>query len=62
MEDNPNQLSAVDAARHIREDKLTSEALVRACLDRIYAREDTVGAWTHLDADRAIAEAKQRDS
>jgi Asp-tRNA(Asn)/Glu-tRNA(Gln) amidotransferase A subunit family amidase len=38
-----------------------SEALVAACLERIAEREAQVHAWAYLDAERALAEARQRD-
>jgi amidase len=56
-----NQLSASDAAGLIAAGKLTSEALVRACLEQIARREDAVQAWAHLDPDAALAEARSRD-
>ena len=62
MSERPaNELSASAAAAQIRAGTLTSEALVRACLERIAAREPSVGAWEHLDADRAIAAAQSAD-
>lgn len=57
----PNELSASEAAAAIAARKITSQELVRACLDRIAAREGEVGAWTYLDRDRAMAEARARD-
>jgi len=57
----PAALSAADAAEAIRERRLTSEALVRACLDRIAEREPDVQAWAHLDPDYALAQARARD-
>jgi amidase len=54
-------LPAREAARRIAAGTITAEALTRACLDRIAAREPTVGAFIHLDPDRALAEARQRD-
>ncbi len=60
--DNPSQLGALEAARLIKAGELTSEALVRSCLARIEARDNDVGAWAALDPDRAIAEARARDS
>ncbi len=55
-------LSARDAAQEIAAGRLSSEALVRACLDRIAEREPVVGAWQFLDRDMALAEARRRDA
>jgi amidase len=56
-----HELTAVDAARRIRAGELTSEALVKACLDRIAAREMEVGAWQYLDPERALEAARTAD-
>jgi len=40
---------------------MKSEQLVSACLERIAEREREVHAWAYLDAERALAEARQRD-
>ncbi len=61
MELNPAQLSATDAAEAIRNGKLTSVELVGACLDRIEAAEDTIGAWAFLDRDYALKQAQDAD-
>jgi len=55
------RLSASEALARIREGNLTSEALVRSCLDRIEAREDQVKAWVYLDRDHALAQARSCD-
>jgi Asp-tRNA(Asn)/Glu-tRNA(Gln) amidotransferase A subunit family amidase len=55
-------LSAADAARAIAERRLTSSRLVAACLDRIEAREEIVGAWEFLDGPLALAQAAERDN
>ncbi len=60
--DNPSRLGALEAAKLIAAGHLTSEVLVRSCLEQIEARDREVGAWISLEADRAIAEAKMRDS
>ncbi|MBM3508819.1 MAG: amidase [Alphaproteobacteria bacterium] len=57
-----NQLTASEAAAQIAAGTLTSERLVEACLERIAARDKTVQAWIHVDPDKALAEARQRDS
>ena len=43
-------LSATDAARRLAARELSSEELVRACLERIAAREPELRAWACLDA------------
>jgi len=58
----PCEMSALAAAKAIADGRLTSEDLVRSCLARIEAREAEVGAWSALDADAAIAEARRRDA
>ena len=54
-------LSATEAARRIREGVLTSEELVQACLERIRAVEPAVQAWTFLDEEHALAQARAAD-
>jgi len=56
-----NQISATDAAAAIAAGRLTSEALVASCLERIRAREDAVQAWARVDPDLALAQARSRD-
>lgn len=55
------RLSAFEAAQEIADGRLTSESLVRALLERIAQRDGAVSAWTHLDPDAVLAEARQRD-
>ena len=54
-------LTAAAAAARIREKTLTSEILVRSCLERIAARDAEVRAWTHIDPAYAIAQARELD-
>ncbi len=56
-----NELTASEAARRLARGELTAEALTAACLERIAAREGTVGAWQHIDPEAALAEARARD-
>ena len=57
----PSQLSATEAAAAIAAGRLTCEALVSACLERIEAREPEVQAWAHVDRTRAIEQARVAD-
>ena len=60
-ESNPAHLSALRAARAIREGELTSEELVGACLARIAECEEQIGAWEHLDEEFALRQAREAD-
>ena len=57
----PNSLSAVEAARRIREGRLTSEKLVTACLKRIDETDGQLKAWASVDRDHALAQARALD-
>jgi amidase len=56
-----NELSATEIAVGIAAGEITSESVVRDCLDRIAARDDTVKAWVNFDADLAVAQARALD-
>ncbi|MHA1530069.1 MAG: amidase [Alphaproteobacteria bacterium] len=55
-------LGAAEAARRIAAGDLTSEALVTACLARVSVREEAVRAWTFLDPELALAQARDADT
>jgi len=61
MADDASLLSAAEGARRIRDGLLTSEELVGACLERIRALEPKVQAWTFLDEEHALAQARAAD-
>ncbi|NVO17488.1 MAG: amidase [Rhodoplanes sp.] len=54
--------TACALAAALRDGRLTSAALVEACLARIALRDDTVRAWAHLDPDGARAAARAADA
>jgi Asp-tRNA(Asn)/Glu-tRNA(Gln) amidotransferase A subunit family amidase len=54
-------VSAAQAAQQIREGKLSSEEPVQACLQRIRELEPKVQAWTFLDEEHALAQARALD-
>src|SRR5262245_65971580 len=56
-----SELTAAEAARRIAAGKLTSEALVASCLERIAARDAAVKAWAFVDRDLALAQARALD-
>jgi Asp-tRNA(Asn)/Glu-tRNA(Gln) amidotransferase A subunit family amidase len=58
---DPTLLGAVEAAEAICAGRITSEELVSACLGRIAAVEERVGAWAHLDPDLALTQAREAD-
>jgi Asp-tRNA(Asn)/Glu-tRNA(Gln) amidotransferase A subunit family amidase len=57
----PCFLTAAQAAAAIKTGTLTSETLVRSCLDRIAARDPDVKAWLYVDPDYAIRQAREID-
>jgi amidase len=56
----PNNLSAAQAVAQLSSDALTAEALTSACLDRAEERK-SVKAWTWLDPEQALAQARAAD-
>jgi Asp-tRNA(Asn)/Glu-tRNA(Gln) amidotransferase A subunit family amidase len=56
-----NTFSAAEAARLIASGEITSESLVRACLERISEREPNLHAWATLDLQHALAQARYCD-
>lgn len=53
---------ALETVRAIAEGRLTAEAATRARLERCARHEGEIGAWVHLDADRALATARALDN
>ncbi len=56
-----NEQTASVLARQLERREITAEQLLRACLERIEAREGDVQAWQHLAADSALEQARQLD-
>ncbi len=55
-------LGAAEAVRRLERRAVTAEALVAACLERIAAEDPGIGAFEHLDAGAALAEARRIDA
>jgi amidase len=56
-----NELTATEIVSLTQSGAVSAEDVVRSCLDRIRHREETVSAWTFVDADSAIAQAREVD-
>ncbi|MBI1846624.1 MAG: amidase [Candidatus Rokubacteria bacterium] len=59
---HPQTLGLAEAAAAVRAGRLTSGALLDACLAQIDAVEPRVKAWVHVDAPSARATAAERDA
>lgn len=59
--ENLYALGAAAAAKAIRDGEITSVELVESCFKRIEEFEPTIQAWTHLDKENAIEQAKIAD-
>lgn len=57
-----HKLTASEAARQLAAKEITSEALVRDCLEHIAAREPEVQAWAFLDREAALGQARAADA
>ena len=55
------ELSATEAISKIRNGEITSEELVHACLNRIEEVDNDIHAWTHLNPDYALEQARELD-
>jgi Asp-tRNA(Asn)/Glu-tRNA(Gln) amidotransferase A subunit family amidase len=56
------RLSGAEGAALIRAGRVSSEELVEACLERIRETEPQVEAWTFLDPEHALAQARASDA
>jgi amidase len=56
-----NELTATEIVRAVTDGTASCEAVARACLERIAAREPQVEAWQYLDPEYVIAQARALD-
>ena len=54
-------VTATEAVQLLADREVSSEQLVRDCLERIGERDGELRAWSHVDPDKAIARARARD-
>ncbi len=57
-----NELTATGMAAAIAAGNTTSESLVRACIERIEARDPQVLAWQYFNAEQVLAQARAYDT
>jgi Asp-tRNA(Asn)/Glu-tRNA(Gln) amidotransferase A subunit family amidase len=57
----PYSLSATEAVAEIERGALSAEELARSCLERVDAVEGTIQAFTHLDRDHVLKQARGLD-
>jgi Asp-tRNA(Asn)/Glu-tRNA(Gln) amidotransferase A subunit family amidase len=58
---HPCDLTVTAAAAAIAAGEITSEELVRACLERIDELEPRLQAWAYIDREHALAQAREAD-
>jgi Asp-tRNA(Asn)/Glu-tRNA(Gln) amidotransferase A subunit family amidase len=58
---DPSRLTATEIVRATTAGEITCEAVTRACLNRIAARESVVHAWASFDPELALAQARALD-
>jgi Asp-tRNA(Asn)/Glu-tRNA(Gln) amidotransferase A subunit family amidase len=61
MIDTDFSISATALARALQDGDITAEQVMRDCIERIDAREPEVKAWTFLDREAALAQARALD-
>ena len=61
MVDDLCRLTADALSARMRDGEITAEQLARACLVRIAAREADVRAWSYVDPDAVIRQARELD-
>jgi Asp-tRNA(Asn)/Glu-tRNA(Gln) amidotransferase A subunit family amidase len=55
------RMTATEAASAIASGKLQAETLARGCLDRIASREPVLKAWSYLDPEAVLRQARELD-
>ncbi len=58
---NLSKLTATEIVRATTAGEITCEAVTRACLERIAAREGVIHAWASIDPELALAQARALD-
>ncbi len=56
-----NEFSASEIVRRTSAGEFTAEEVAKDCLKRIVEREDTLKAWSYIDPEHVLAQARERD-
>jgi Asp-tRNA(Asn)/Glu-tRNA(Gln) amidotransferase A subunit family amidase len=56
-----NEFSAFEIVRRTSAGEFTAEEVAKDCLKRIVEREDTLKAWSYIDPEYVLAQARERD-
>jgi Asp-tRNA(Asn)/Glu-tRNA(Gln) amidotransferase A subunit family amidase len=56
-----NRLTAVELGNALRSGLITAEQIARACLERIASRDADVRAWSYVDPEAVIRQARELD-
>ncbi len=57
-----NRAAALDLAPLLQRRELSAEAVARACLERVEQREQVIGAWSFLDEEKLLSQARALDA
>jgi len=61
MADEVNRLTAAELSSGFSSGQITVEEIARACLERIAKRDAEVRAWSYVDPDAVIRQARELD-
>jgi Asp-tRNA(Asn)/Glu-tRNA(Gln) amidotransferase A subunit family amidase len=61
MADEVNRLTAAELSGGLSSGQITVEEIARACLERIASRDADVRAWSYVDPDAVIRQARELD-
>ncbi|MCP4596787.1 amidase [Neptuniibacter sp.] len=61
MTKNNNKLTVAESVIAMASGRLSSEELVSDCLERIQERDNSIKAWTSVDHEKALEQARERD-
>ena len=61
VDKSPNKMSLSEAASAIETGSISSETLVKSCIEQIESRESSVQAWAYFNPELALKQARDLD-